>query len=145
MAFVKAAALSFLLLVLCVFIHYEAFRFMSGRFGLSRDKDRRFVLLVVAVAMLAHIAEMIVFAVGYYMADDLLRLGTFVGAASPGAADYLYFSMETYTSLGVGDVHPVGATRVMVGLETLGGLMLIGWTTSFTYLSMRRFWNGASD
>jgi hypothetical protein len=27
------------------------------------------------------------------------------------------------------------------GLETLSGLMLIGWSTSFTYLSMRRFWD----
>ena len=49
--------------------------------------------------------------------------------------------METYTSLGLGDIHPTGPMRLLVGLEALAGLMLIGWSSSFTYLSMRRFWD----
>jgi Ion channel len=145
MAFVQATVLSFVLLGVCVMVHYEVFRWVSGHAGTWGLKDRRLILRVVTIALAAHVVEMVVFAAGYYLADEVLKVGEFVGADNPGALDYLYFSMETYTSLGVGDVHPIGATRVMVGVETLGGLILIGWSTSFTYLSMRRFWDAASE
>lgn len=138
---VKTVALSGALIALCVFIHYEAFRWMSDRFALPHVKDRRLVIEVVAIALVAHVIEMLVFAAGYYVADNLLDVGDLAGAHAPTTMDYIYFSMETYTSLGLGDVHAVGPMRLMVGLETLTGLLLIGWSTSFTYLSMRRFWD----
>jgi hypothetical protein len=141
----KTAALSGALIAFCVFIHYEAFRWISDRFALPHVRDRRLVIEVVAIALVAHALEMLVFAGGYFVADELLELGDLIGAHAPVAVDYVYFSMETYTSLGLGDVHPTGAMRLLVGLETLTGLMLIGWSTSFTYLSMRRFWNVEAD
>jgi hypothetical protein len=52
----------------------------------------------------------------------------------------LYFSAETFTSLGFGDVTPVGPIRLLAGLEALNGLLLIGWSASFTYIAMERFW-----
>jgi hypothetical protein len=145
MDIVKTAAFSWALIALCVFIHYEAFRWISDRFALPHVKDRRLVIEVVAIALAAHVFEMLVFAVGYYVADDILQLGDLVGTHPPVAMDYVYFSMETYTSLGLGDVHPMGSMRLMVGLETLTGLIMIGWSTSFTYLSMRRFWDMEAD
>jgi hypothetical protein len=45
----------------------------------------------------------------------------------------------TTTSLGFGDVYPVGEMRLVAGIETLTGLM-ISWTASFTYLEMGRHW-----
>ena len=30
--------------------------------------------------------------------------------------------------------------RLLAGLEALNGMLLIGWTASFTFLSMERFW-----
>lgn len=141
MDIVKTAAWSGALIALCVFIHYEAFRWISDRFALPHVKDRRLVVEVVAIALVAHTLEMVVFAFGYYVADQIFQLGDLVGTHAPVAMDYVYFSMETYTSLGLGDVHPVGAMRLMAGLETLTGLIMIGWSTSFTYLSMRRFWD----
>jgi hypothetical protein len=30
--------------------------------------------------------------------------------------------------------------RLLAGMECLIGLIMIGWSTSFTYLSMRRIW-----
>ena len=52
----------------------------------------------------------------------------------------MYFSAETYTSLGFGDVTPDGPVRLLVGAETLNGLLLIGWSASFLCISMERFW-----
>lgn len=57
----------------------------------------------------------------------------------------LYFSAETYTTLGYGDVLPHGDLRLLAGLEALNGMLLIGWTASYTYLSMERFWGRGRD
>ena len=54
--------------------------------------------------------------------------------------DYLYFSTATYTSLGYGDIYPLGGLRLMAGIETITGLMMIAWSASFTYLTMEKFW-----
>jgi hypothetical protein len=57
-----------------------------------------------------------------------------------GPIDYFYLSITTFTTLGIGDVHPRGALRTIAGVESLNGLVLIGWSASFTYLSMEQFW-----
>jgi hypothetical protein len=37
-----------------------------------------------------------------------------------------------YSSLGYGDHGPVGHAHLLTGVETLNGLLLIGWSASFT-------------
>jgi hypothetical protein len=60
-----------------------------------------------------------------------------------GFVDFFYFSITCYTTLGLGDVFPSGAMRIVAGIEALNGFVLIGWSTSFTYLAMERFWKEA--
>jgi hypothetical protein len=38
-------------------------------------------------------------------------------------------------------VHPSGTVRLIAGLEALNGLVLIGWSASFTYLTMEKVWD----
>ena len=54
--------------------------------------------------------------------------------------DAIYLSATTYSTLGFGDLAPVGAIRLLAGLESLTGLLLITWSASFTYLEMSRLW-----
>jgi len=42
--------------------------------------------------------------------------------------------------LGFGDVYPVGALRLLSGIEGINGLFLIAWSTSFTYFVMDKLW-----
>jgi hypothetical protein len=70
-------------------------------------------------------------------------IGSLAGAGGPTLTNCLYFSAETYTSLGFGDIVPSGPLRLLAGVETLNGLLLIGWSASFTYLSMERFWDAS--
>ena len=56
----------------------------------------------------------------------------------------MFASGEIYTSLGFGDLYPTGWIRLIAGVECLNGLILIGWSSSFTYLAMRRFWQPAA-
>ena len=52
----------------------------------------------------------------------------------------IYFSAVSYTSLGFGDVIPVGPMRYLAGLEALTGLTMIAWTASYSFLQMKHFW-----
>ncbi|EEB77646.1 hypothetical protein GPB2148_582 [marine gamma proteobacterium HTCC2148] len=55
--------------------------------------------------------------------------------------DCVYFSFTTYTTLGMGDIEPIGDLRYLTGLESLTGLVLITWSASFLYLEMTRYWD----
>ncbi len=69
------------------------------------------------------------------------RLGSFAGDRPPTTlADHLYVSAVTYTCVGCGDAYPVGAMRALVAVESLNGLVLIGWSATFDYLLMQRLW-----
>ena len=62
------------------------------------------------------------------------------GELQAEALDYFYFSATTYTTLGVGDVFVRGPIRVVSGIQSLTGLVMIAWSATFTYLHMERFW-----
>ncbi|RZA02340.1 MAG: two pore domain potassium channel family protein, partial [Moraxellaceae bacterium] len=45
-----------------------------------------------------------------------------------------------FTTLGLGDITPVGAIRFLAGTEALTGFVLVTWSASFTFVEMQRFW-----
>ena len=140
MADLYALALSLLLISAAVMIHFHALR------GLSRVQDhlavsgRLKILLVIFGLIAAHVLEAAVFAAGYAVGERVLHLGTFVGAPVMSASQLFYFSIEAFTTQGVGDVYPVGPLRLIASLEPLVGLILIGWSGSFTFLAMGLDW-----
>lgn len=84
----------------------------------------------------SHFAQIVLFAVAYYLLRDDLDLGGLAGQLRDVFASYLSFSTETHTSLGFGDIYPLGQTRLVAGVEALTGLLMIRWSVSFTYLEM---------
>ena len=135
-----AAGLSLLLVVACAFGHYEVLRLCNTHLPrLRRIAGRAKVLVAIAAAFCGHLAHIALFAAAYALLHDT-SLGGLRGQFQQGAAGFLYFSAETYTSLGFGDVYPAGALRLVAGVEALAGLLMIGWSTSFTYLEMTRHW-----
>jgi len=129
------------LVACCAFLHYEALRFVND--VLPRVKiiaPRIRVAAALLMAMVSHIGQIALFAFAFYILRDRFSLGLFGGQFEDTFSSFLYFSAETYTSLGFGDIYPVGALRMVTGIEALTGLLMISWTASFTYLEMRRFW-----
>src|SRR5262245_13296372 len=51
-----------------------------------------------------------------------------------------YFSLVTYTTIGVGDVVLGPGWRVLAGIEGLAGIMLIGWSTAFELAVVNRIY-----
>jgi Ion channel len=46
----------------------------------------------------------------------------------------------TFTTVGFGEMWPLGAIRFLCAVEALAGFVLITWSAAFTYLEMQRFW-----
>ncbi len=137
-----AWTIAVILIVLTVVIHYEALRLMSDHLEQLRLPFRvrlRLVIVMLAIVV-AHIAEMLFFAAGLYLASSVFGLGQLGGVAEGTFDDFLYFSVTNYTTLGVGDIYPTGALRVIAGIESLLGLLMITWSASFTFIYMERFW-----
>jgi len=94
----------------------------------------------------AHIVGIWLYGMTYFLVENYTSLGRIVGQSRVYGVNYesfldcLYFSAATYTSLGLGDLVPTHDMRMLVGAEVLNGLVMIGWTISFTYLTMEKFW-----
>jgi hypothetical protein len=132
--------ISTVLVLLVVLVHYEVLRFTSLLLPRLTIRPRQRILVVILAAFLAHAVEVGLYAVAYYFLADDVGLGHFGGSFQNHFSDFLYFSTATYTSLGYGDIYPVGGLRLLAGIETVVGLMMIGWSASFTYLAMEKFW-----
>ncbi|SFU52382.1 potassium channel family protein [Nitrosospira multiformis] len=131
--------ISGMIVAICVMLHYEALRFLGLTLGAHVHK-RIGVLLVMMGLLIAHFLEVWVFAVAYMFVEHEMGLGRIAGITTGYIFDYFYYSSISYTTVGFGDLIPVGAIRMLTAAEGLAGLLLITWSASFTFLAMQRFW-----
>ena len=125
----------------CVGIHYETIRLLV--IVLHRKANRRarpVLILTVLILLVAHLIEAAIFALAYKLVFLIhpTHAGQFVGDYDASFGDTLYFSLSVYTTVGFGDIAPLGPVRLLVGIEALAGLVLITWSASFTFLMMQR-------
>jgi hypothetical protein len=128
------------LLVITTFTHYEVLRLLAVALPGLRIRARLKLILVIVGAFCAHAIEIFMFGLAYYLLAPIAGPGS-LGAGLPTFRRCLFFSAETYTSLGYGDIVPHGDLRLLAGMEAVNGLLLIGWTTSYTYIAMARYWD----
>jgi hypothetical protein len=123
-----------------ILIHYEVLRLASNHVHDLPIAPRLRIIPVVIAAFIGHTLEVWLYGFAYWGLAGHLGLGTIKGVDPLELHDYIYFSAVTYTSLGFGDLVPAGHLRLLAGVEGLNGLILIGWSASFTYLAMERYW-----
>ncbi|HSD82676.1 MAG TPA: potassium channel family protein [Anaerolineae bacterium] len=136
-----ATILAALLVILSTFTHYEVLRMLSAYVPRIRIRPRARLLVILFGTFSGHLLEIGYYALAYFYLKDHFDLGNFGGKFADNFPSYLYFSAETYTTIGLGDIYPLGPLRLITGIEALNGLLLIGWSASFTYLAMQKFWN----
>ncbi|WP_202909527.1 potassium channel family protein [Alkalilacustris brevis] len=134
-----------LLIAATVLIHYEALRFTGRLLPRLPIRPRQRVLVVIAACFVAHLLEIMLYALAFALLHDRQGFGRIEGEFDATALDFFYFSITSYTTLGVGDAYPQGLLRVLSGIEALNGFLLITWSASFTYLMMQRHWHPESD
>jgi hypothetical protein len=140
MALSVSILVALVLVTATVLLHYELLQFAAGLPERLTFPTRSRILVVIAVVLAAHVIEAALYAFAYYVMQTYLDLGKLAGHLEGDFLDFFYFSIATYTTLGIGDLHPAGVMRVVAGIEALNGLVLIGWSASFTYLTMEDLW-----
>lgn len=82
---------------------------------------------------LLHLSEIAIGGVIYSLAVNQLSLGSLGQGYGNTAADFLYFSGITYTSMGYEHENVTGAVRLITMVNALAGLMLITWSATYVY------------
>ena len=136
-----AALVTALCMLTSVVIHLAVLRglWRIGRARLSWLRGLGIAVMVL-VCLIAHLAEICVFALGMFAVAALD--GDFALALEGWRMrnlDLWYYSATFYTSLGAERPSDSGV-RLFVACETLTGLILITWTASFLFLLMERAW-----
>ena len=132
-----------LLSLITVGLHYESLVFISYFVRQVSGSKRVGVALAVTMALGAHIAEVTVYAVAWYLLLDagIVELAHFeMESYDPSLMDIFYFSGTVYTSLGFGDIVPIRGGQVLAVTESVTGLVLIAWTASYTFFEMQNHW-----
>ncbi len=129
-----------LMVIMTVVIHYEMLSALSKLLPKIKVFRRARVAVGLLGALVAHSIEIWLYALAYYALIQVGGYGSLAGVTSQSVMDCVYLSFTTYSSLGYGDIYPVGALRFVSGLEALVGLIMITWTASFVYLEMEKFW-----
>ena len=130
-----------LIVVIAVIFHYEFLYRLTLLLPRIQVRHRFRIVLGVGGALLAHVVEVWIFAIAYYLMHRADGWGYLEGNFNGSLMDAVYFSFTIFTTLGFGDIQPHGDLRFLTGIESLTGLVLITWSASFLFVEMQRFWN----
>ena len=137
----KVFILNSVIIALVVIIHYEFLFHFTNIMPKLRMRHRFRIVLGVLAALTAHAVEIWIFGIAYFFMDRAEDWGHLQGNYDGEFLSSVYFSFTAYTTLGLGDIEPLGDMRFLVGLESLAGFVMITWTASFLYLEMTRYWD----
>lgn len=138
----NATILNTTVVIIAVLIHHESLIRLSGWLGRMPHVYSGHFRLIVAVfsILVVHTIEVWLFACAFYFMHHAPGWGELAGNFSGELVDAIYFSYTTFTTLGYGDIEPLGVLRYLTGIEALTGLVLITWSASFLFVEMQRYW-----
>jgi len=131
--------LSIGLVLATVLFHYEALRIYTRMLEVPGRHPRVRILYLVFGLFVLHIIEIVIFAMAFW-ALIAIGFGELQGMRSHQFYSFFYYSAVVYTTLGFGDIIPLGPAKILTAMESLIGLGFITWSASFTFLEMQRYW-----
>jgi len=129
-----------LVVIIAVIIHYEFLLRLNDLLPRLQVRSRLRMMIGVFGALLAHAIEVWCFALTYYLMIRDGEWGSLSGNFDGSFMDCVYFSFTTYTTIGFGDISPIGNLKFLTGVQALTGLVLISWTASFLFIEMQKYW-----
>lgn len=124
----------------CILVHYEFLRLISGSAAHLAVAPRQRIVYVVAGTLFSHIIQILIFALLLWVLSVAVKQEVFGIGIPVSFQQSLYVSFESYASLGISASIPFGPLRIFSGVEGLSGLVVIGWTSAFTYWCMTQYW-----
>ncbi len=129
-----------IVVALVVLVHYQCLYWISKIIPSLKIKPSFRIVAGVFGCLVAHAIEVWVFGVAYYLKLKSKLFGSFEGNFDNSLLDCVYFSFTSFTTLGFGDIAPLGHIRFLTGIESLTGLVLITWSASFLFYEMEKYW-----
>ncbi|HEX5793272.1 MAG TPA: potassium channel family protein [Rheinheimera sp.] len=129
-----------LVVATAVLVHYEFLVRLSSVIPKMQIKHRYKIVFDVFGALVAHMVEIWLFALAYYLMHNAEGWGELTGNFNGSLMDCVYFSSTVFSTVGFGDIVPMGDLRFLTGIESLTGLVLITWSASFLFFEMQRYW-----
>jgi hypothetical protein len=86
-----------------------------------------------AILMVAHVCEVMVWALTYWLVD-----------VAPPETSRVYFAFVNYTTLGYGDVIPNKTWQLLGPMTAMNGVLLFGWSTAVIFEVLRKMLAGAA-
>jgi hypothetical protein len=130
-----------LLVSIAAVIHYEVLRLLWVMIPkLITIKHRLRVIIGVFGTICAHILEVWLFGIAFYLMLSYGDFGSLEGNFDGSLMDCVYCSITNYTTVSYGDIKPFGNLRFTAGIEAITGLSLITWSASFMFMEMMKFW-----
>lgn len=129
----------------CVALHYECLRMISAWLPTPRRYHRQRIILLIICLLLVHIIEIWIFGLTYFTLLSNGDFGELVGIGEISIFNCVYYSAMTFTTVGFGDIFPLGPMRFLTGTEAISGLTFITWSASFTFMEMLKVWNNNND
>jgi len=130
-----------LLVTLAVIVHYEFLYRVTLYVPKMKIRHRYRIVFGVFGALTAHAIEIWIFAIAYFVLNRTGNWGRLTGNFDGSLLDCSYFSFTVFTTLGFGDIEPLGHLRYLTGIESLTGLVMITWTASFLFFEMQKYWS----
>ena len=133
-----AISISGALLCVTTLFHWEILTRLALAVERPKHLPRQAVLFVIIALIVTHIMEIGLYAAGSVFASTL-GLGALTAEANIiGPLEHFYFSAETFSTLGYGDIVPMGEVRLIASIEPLNGLMLLAWSGSFLFALVQK-------
>ncbi len=138
--FFEISIASIMAIFIATGLFYECLCFISQVVSRINAGPRTLMFAMVSGIFIAHSIAIFVYATIYWALVHFLDFADLSGNVQDHFPTYLYFSVTSYSSLGIGDVFPVDAMRFFAGVEALNGLLLITWSAAFTYFAIQKMW-----
>ncbi|MFO7704683.1 MAG: ion channel [Halopseudomonas sp.] len=140
-AHVMAFVVTLITAVMAVMLHYESFILFGRIVRKIEFAHRRRMLLLIFGLLTVHVVAIWGFGISAWWLVEVHSVGVVAGYEAMSFLDYIFMSAVTYTTLGYGDMIPLGPIRFLYGSQGLVGFVLITWSASFAFLEMQRNWN----
>jgi hypothetical protein len=128
---IKLLLLLFLLVSICVAIHglgmvvglrWLGHKVPAHRHHFSLPAMFWIVIRVIYGLLLLHLLQILVWALCYHWSNCF-----------PDFATCFYYSAQSYSTVGFGDVTPTGHWRILGAIEAVTGILMFGWSTGVLF------------
>ncbi|MBU2978568.1 ion channel [Alteromonas sp. C1M14] len=131
---ILAWLISIVTLVFGVFLHLVNISYLAEKIMVKTSKQ---MVVTPCVVLIAVISQIII--AGLFMCSYLLGISLGLGGFKElsTVTDIFYFSLTTITTLGLGSVEPTGHLRMLAGVESATGFLLISCSAQKVFSTIK--------